>query len=131
MDKIDILIDMLNAAIPQVPFDRDAVNVDRPDEWGAVELRGASGAQWADGHMIDQKFRIDILLCVEDLGAEWVSDVQDVLNAFDDQVDYLGYSLPERAYLQEIDRAAWRWQCAMFGPLEEVPAMEEEGGQDG
>lgn len=125
MDKIDLLIACLNEHMPDVPFDRDAINVDRPTErWGAAELRRQVAGQWADGHLIDQALGVDLYLCVDDRESAWLADVQDALNEFSDAED-IGYGFAERVYLPAIDRALWRWGISFYGGLE-VPEPEAE-----
>lgn len=125
MDKIDQMIACLHEHAPEIPFDRDALAEDRPgDRWGAVELRGAAGAVWADGRLIDQGFLVELWLCVDDLDSEWLEDIQEALAEYGETED-IGYGLAERVYLPDIDRTLWRWTVTIYGGLT-VEEPEEE-----
>lgn len=125
MDKIDQMIACLHGHAPEIPFDRDALAEDRPgDRWGAVELRGAAGAVWADGRLIDQGFLVELWLCVDDLDSEWLEDIQEALAEYGETED-IGYGLAERVYLPDIDRTLWRWTVTIYGGLT-VEEPEEE-----
>ena len=77
MDRVDQLIDILNRDVGGVVFDRDAIDVDRPENWGAVEARTDGKQQWADGHLIDEAHRMDVYLCVSDREADWSAKMND------------------------------------------------------
>lgn len=117
MDKLDRLIDLLNARIPEIPFGKDAMDEDCPDDWGAVELRRQQGAQWADGHMIDATYQAEVLLCVNDRESSYLDAVQAALEEYD-QEEPIVWQLPERVYLYDLNRILWRWNVTLFGPLE-------------
>ena len=116
MDRVDQLIDILNREITQVSFDRDAIDVDRPEEWGAVELRRSAG-QWADGHLVDESYRADVFLCVNDRESDWAEKMNSAFRCFDDEVEDLGWTLSDRTYLPELDRLLWKWAVVIYGPL--------------
>lgn len=120
MDKLDRLIDLLNDRIPEIPFGRDAMDEDCPDDWGAVELRRQTDAQWADGHLIDAKYQAEVLLCAADRGSEWLDAVQETLERYDEE-DPIQWTLPERVYLYDLNRILWRWQVTLYSPLEVSP----------
>lgn len=117
MDRVDQLIDILNRDVSGVVFDRDAIDVDRPEDWGAVELRPDAKQQWADGHLVGEAHRLDVYLCVSDREADWAEKVNSAFLAFDDEVDDIGWQLADRGYLPELDRILWRWSVTLFGPL--------------
>lgn len=130
MDRIDQLIDILNREITDISFDRDAIDVDRPDEWGAVELRRESNI-WADGHPVDSITRADVFLCVNGRESDWAEKMRDAFLCFDDEVEDIGWTLSDRTYLPELDRLLWKWAVVIYGPLDvpappEAPAEPEE-----
>lgn len=97
-----------------VPFQVDAWKNKAPSNYGVVEMTGQNSAEWADGHMIDQAFTVEITLYVTGSSARWISQVQAVLQALD-----AGYGLPERKWLPDIEKTAWTWKATFYGPLEQ------------
>ena len=96
-----------------VPFQVDAWKNKAPSNYGVVELTGQNSAEWADGHMIDQAFTVEITLYVTGPAAKWIDWVQIVLDDMD-----AGYSLPERRWLPDIEKTAWTWRATFYGPVE-------------
>ena len=76
-DLIDQLIDDLNDGVDGITFDRDVLDTDRPDDWGAVELTGGV-EEWADGQMVDQETSADVWVCVSEKGTRVKRQVQRV-----------------------------------------------------
>lgn len=131
MDWIDRLIDILNGVMDgDVSFDRDATDVDRPDNWGAVELRGEAETVWADDQPIDSIWTADVYLCVTDRESGWITRVGEALRLFDAETPCT-WSMPERGYLPELDRILWRWQVRIYGPLEMPEGAAPAGGGAG
>ena len=122
-DLIDELIDALNDGVPEVTFDRDVLDTNRPDDWAAVELSGQDDAEWADGQLIDQSLTADIWVCVSDRGSGVKRRVQSVLRDFCPEKQ-IGWRLVSRAYLYDLDKVMWRWMLSIDGPL--APAAPEE-----
>lgn len=128
MDRIDQLIDCLNAGLAGgAVFDRDAVDVDRPDNWGAVELRAESETQWADDSPIDTISTCDVYLCVDDRESHWGADVVLALEAFDELAPCY-WQQTGREYVPELDRILWKWQVRILVPLE-IPDGEIQDGE--
>lgn len=118
MDRIDQMLNLLGEAIPEVIWERDAADVARPEDWGAAELRSAPEIQWADGRPIDTVWLIDLYLAVGDRESEWQSQVEDVLSAFDENVEFITWELKERSWQPQIQKALWIWGVRLYGPLE-------------
>lgn len=119
-DLIDLLIDDLNDGVDGVTFDRDVLDTDRPDDWGAVEMTGDNAGEWADGKLIDQTVTLDIWVCVSERGSRIRTEVQDVLQAFADNHE-IGWKFVSRNYLYDLDKVMWRWTVTLWGPIE-MPA---------
>jgi len=130
-DLIDLLIDDLNDGVNGVNFDRDVLETNRPDDWGALELSGEDNAEWADGVLIDQTLTADLWVCVSDSGSRIKRQVQNVLKAFCKE-HQAGWKLLSRAYLYDLNKVMWRWQISIDGPLGEDPEEEdpEEEAED-
>ena len=129
-DLIDELIDQLNDGVPGVTFDRDVLETDRPEDWGAVELTAEDDSEWADGVMIDQVLAADVWLCSGNHGSRIKRKVQAVLRRFGAEDD-AGWKLISRNYIYDLDKydldkIVWRWRVTMWAPLEE----DEEDAQD-
>lgn len=119
---IDGLVKALNR-IDGLTFYRDARMENAPERnYGVVRLAGESASQWADGNMIEQGFALFVNVFVKDEDEAWLNLIQETLAAFD-----LGYRLPARNYLEEIDAVEWEWSCTLYGPLE----TEVDDGEDG
>ena len=116
MDRIDQIIDALNQAIPEVPFGRDAMEDDTPEDWGAVELAGADHVI-ADGHIIDTDWRVNVWMCVSERETGLEADVGEVLAGLADEW-YSRWECSERSYLYDIDKVMWHWVITVPDPLE-------------
>lgn len=126
-NRLDDLLAALNA-ISGVEFVRDAWINDAPDNYGVLELTGQNNAQWADGHLVDQSFGLQITIYVKDGSDIWADSVQGVL---EDQE--LAYGMPRREYDYGGDSVMWQWTATYYGPLTEIvpdptpePAEETE-----
>ena len=123
-DLIDQLIDQLNDGVPDVTFERDVLETDRPDDWGAVELTGEDDSEWADGTMIDQVLAVDVWVCVTGRGSRIKRKVQAVLRAFGTE-NAAGWKLISRNYIYDLDKVIWRWRVTVWAPLD-----DDEGEMD-
>lgn len=117
-DLIDQLIDQLNDGVPDVTFERDVLETDRPEDWGAVELTGEDDSEWADGILIDQVLAADIWVCVTGRGSRIKRRVQAVLRKFGTEND-AGWKLISRNYIYDLDKVVWRWRVSLWAPLGE------------
>lgn len=117
-DLIDQLIDQLNDGVPDVTFERDVLETDRPEDWGAVELTGEDDSEWADGTMIDQVLAADVWVCVTGRGSRIKRRVQAVLRQFGAEND-AGWKLISRNYIYDLDKVVWRWRVSLWAPLDE------------
>ena len=124
-DRIDDLIDALNDGVDGITFDRDVLDTNRPDDWGAVELTGDDDADWADGTMIDQTVTADIWICVSDRGSWPKRSVQRVLKEFCPEI-VAGWRFVNRAYLYDLDKVMWHWTVSIDGPLAPEDPEDEE-----
>ena len=130
-DAIDDLIAALNEAVGDVlTFERDVLDVERPEDWGAVELVDVVN-EYADGKIIDQMYIVDIWASVSDRSSQWLREIESVLASFGDQ---LRYSLTERAYLHDLKKVMWRWRGELWtlaaAPAPETPAEDPDEDLD-
>ena len=112
VDRINTLLTALNT-ISGIAFVEDAWVEKAPDNYGVVELTGQNASEYADGKLLDQGFSVRITIYVTGGSHSWVEAVQDVLTAQD-----VGFSLPTREYLQDINKVSWVWNCSILGPVE-------------
>ncbi len=106
-DAIDALIAALNSAMGNtLTFERDVLDVERPEDWGAVEMTDVINEE-ADGRIIDQCWEIDLWACVSDRSSEWLQRIETVLAGFGGRMHY---HLHERAYLHDLKKVLWRWK---------------------
>ena len=122
-DAIDDLIAALNDAVGDVlTFERDVLDVERPEDWGAVELVDTVN-EYAAGRIIDQMYIVDIWASVSDRSSQWLREIESVLASFGDK---LRYSLTERAYLHDLKKVMWRWRGELWSlAAEPVPEDDE------
>ena len=125
-DLIDLLIDALNDGVPGITFDRDVLETDRPEDWGAVELTAEDNSEWADGNMIDQVLAADVWLCSANHGSRIKRKVQAALRRFGAAYD-AGWKLISRNYIYDLDKIVWRWRVTLWAPLEEDEEEESQG----
>ena len=120
-DPIDALIARLNEATAEsgLVFERDALDIERPEDWGAVEMTGTRD-EWADGKIIDRTWILDIWAGVSDRGTEWLAAVENVLRAYGDR---LWYRLQDRGYLHDVKKVLWNWRVE----LDWVPEADADG----
>ena len=110
-DAIDRLIADLNEEMgDDLTFERDVLDVDRPEDWGAVELTGVLN-EYADGQVIDQIYKVDVWASVSTRESGWLQRIEGVLKSYG---DHLGYYLKERAYLHDLEKVLWRWECQLW-----------------
>ena len=128
-DLIDQLIDDLNDGVNGVTFDRDVLDTDRPDDWGAVELSGDAYEEWADGVMVDQELSADIWVCVSERGSRVKRAVQAVLRQYARNHE-AGWRFVRRAYLYDLDKVLWQWTVNIIGPLAADEEDEDETPSD-
>lgn len=125
-DAIDALIEALNAETGEVlTFERDALDVDRPEDWGAVEFVRVKNL-YADDRVIDQCYQLEIWACVSDRDSEWLQRIEGVLDA---QGDRLSYKFIGRDYLHNLKKALWHWAVTLWdldAPEEPEPETETE-----
>ena len=112
VDRINTLLTALNT-ISGIAFVEDAWVEKAPDNYGVVELTGQNASEYADGKLLDQGFSVRITIYVTGGSHSWVEAVQDVLTAQD-----VGFSLPTREYIQDINKVSWVWNCSILGPVE-------------
>lgn len=117
-DQIDELIADLNDGVEGVTFDRDVLETDRPEDWGAVELSGQDDSEWADGTLIDQALTADVWVCLSDRGSRVKRQVQAVLTAYCGERQ-AGWRLVNRAWLYDLNKVMWHWSVSIDGPLAE------------
>lgn len=108
-DMIDALIDALNAGVEDIQFDRDILETNRPEAWGAVEMGGEEASDWADGSMVDQVVAIDIWVCAQEHGSRIRRAVQKVLRGWALSIPDAGWKFAGRQYVYELDKVLWRW----------------------
>lgn len=130
-DAIDDLIAALNDAVGDlVTFERDVLDVERPEDWGAVELVDTVN-EYADGKIIDQMYIVDIWASVSDRSSQWLREIEQVLAGFGDK---LRYSLAERAYLHDLKKVMWRWRGELWtldaAAAPETPAEDPDEDLD-
>ena len=126
VDAVDLMVSKLNE-INGLDFARDAWENKAPNNYGVVELQGTPMAMWADGHLIDQGWRIRLTIYVAGGSDAWVQTVQGKLDELDDQLDLI-YSLPEREYAYDINKVRWAWDVTIFGPLEWTEEVVVQSG---
>ena len=125
VDVIANLLTELNT-ISGIDFVEDAWVEKAPDNYGVVELTGQNGSEYADGKLVEQSFGIRISIYVSGGSHSYIEAVQNVLTAFD-----IGFSMPTREYLQDINKVSWVWNCTLFGPIEYTVETEVETPVDG
>ena len=108
-DGIDALISALNAATGGgLTFERDVLDTDRPEDWGAVELTGID-YEYADGKVIDRLLKMDVWASVSDRGSDWLTLIEGVMAA-----QGVSFKLKERAYLHDLRKVLWRWEATLW-----------------
>ena len=112
VDIIASLITALNT-IDGLAFVEDAWVEKAPANYGVVELIGQNTSEYADGKLIEQGFGVRITIYVTGGSHAWIDAVQSILTAQD-----IGFSMPTREYLQDINKVSWVWNCSIFGPVE-------------
>ena len=109
-----------------IPFKVDAWENNPPLHYGVVELTGQNSAEWADGHMIDQAFEVEITLYAAGTSMKWIDKIQGVLDKME-----AGYGMPRRAWLPDIRKTCWVWKAAFLYPMDWKESEEDEKhGQD-
>ena len=114
MDPTDVianLVTLLNQ-IEGLEFVEDAWVEKAPDNYGVVELTGQIAAEYGDGHVLDQAYRVRITIYVTGGSHAWIQSVQSVLDGLD-----IIYTMPQREYLQDINKVSWVWDAEILSPI--------------
>ena len=124
LTTVDVIANLLTAlnTISGIDFVEDAWVEKAPDNYGVVELTGQNGSEYADGKLVEQSFGIRITIYVTGGSHAYIEAVQNVLTSFD-----IGFSMPTREYVQDINKVSWVWNCTVFGPIEYT--VETPGGE--
>lgn len=121
VDKINTLLTALNT-IDGIEFQEDAWYEKAPQNYGVVEVTGEAGGDHADGRKVAQAVNIRITIYVTGASHLWIEAVQNVLKSLD-----LGYTMPQREYLQDIKKVMWVWNTRMRTPLVYTPEAVGNG----
>lgn len=111
VDVVEALITALNT-IPGIEFAEDAWFRKAPNDYGVVEVTGEAGNDYADGVKTAQSLAVRITIYVSGGSHAWISAVQGVLDA-----QKLWYTMPQREYLQDINKVMWVWNTRLRRPL--------------
>lgn len=110
-DKVQDLITALNT-IEGIDFTEDAWVEKAPANYGVVELTGESANDYADGIKIAQAFAVRVTAYVTGGSHQWITTIQGVLDA-----QNITYSMPQRDYLDDIQKVRWIWNCQIRMPV--------------
>jgi hypothetical protein len=126
-DAIDLLIERLNAATEgKITFERDVLDVNRPEDWGAVEMTGPA-YEYADGKVIDQYYPVDVWASVSDRSSKWLRVIEGAMAGLG-----ISYTLVQRSYLHDLNKVMWRWQAQLWSlDPADYPEAESDGETDG
>ena len=121
VDKIETLLTALNT-IDGLDFMEDAWVEKAPQNYGVVEVMGEIGGDHADGRRVAQVIGVRITIYVSGGSHAWISAVQGILDA-----QKLPYSMPQREYLQDINKVMWVWNTRIRTPLISTPEAVANG----
>ena len=121
VDKVDTLLTALNT-IDGLDFVEDAWVEKAPQNYGVLEVTGEIGGDHADGRRVAQVIGIRITIYVSGGSHTWISAVQSILDA-----QKLPYSMPQREYLQDINKVMWVWNTRIRTPLISTPEAVGNG----
>lgn len=111
VDRIAQLLTALNA-IEGIDFVEDAWVEKAPNNYGVVEVTGEIGGDHADGRKVAQAVNVRITIYVSGGSHLWLEEVQNVLRTLK-----LSYTMPQREYLQDINKVSWVWNTIIRTPL--------------
>ena len=121
VDRIEQLLNALNT-IDGLTFVEDAWEEKAPQNYGVVEVTGEIGGDHADGRKVAQAVNVRITIYVSGGSHLWITAVQGVLDSMK-----LPYSMPQREYLQDINKVMWVWNTRMKTPLIYTPEAVNNG----
>ncbi len=120
-DRVAELLDALNT-IEGIDFVEDAWVEKAPQNYGVVEVVSEAAGDYADGLKIAQNFLVRITIYVAGGSHHWIQAVQSVLDGLN-----IGYTMPQREYLQDINKVSWVWNTRIRMPVIYTPEAVSNG----
>lgn len=118
---IDI-VDLITAKLDEmegISITRDAWENEAPEQYGVIEMDEEPIQQIADGHVIDETYRLTLTLYVNGSSDAWADNVREKLDELESAYEWLdiGCRMIMHQFVFSIGKVRWAFRLTVPGPL--------------
>ena len=118
---IDI-VDLITAKLDEmegISITRDAWENEAPEQYGVIEMDEEPIQQIADGHVIDETYRLTLTLYVNGSSDTWADNVREKLDELESAYEWLdiGCRMIMHQFVFSIGKVRWAFRLTVPGPL--------------
>ena len=118
---IDI-VDLSTAKLDEmegISVTRDAWENEAPEQYGVIEMDEEPMQISADGHVIDENYRLTLTLYVNGSSDAWADNVREKLDGLESAYEWLdiGCRMIMHQFVFSIGKVRWAFRLTVPGPL--------------
>ena len=118
---IDI-VDLITAKLDEmegISVTRDAWENEAPEQYGVIEMDEEPMQISADGHVIDENYRLTLTLYVNGSSDTWADNVREKLDELESAYEWLdiGCRMIMHQFVFSIGKVRWAFRLTVPGPL--------------
>lgn len=118
---IDI-VDLITAKLDEmegISITRDAWENEAPEQYGVIEMDEEPMQISADGHVIDENYRLTLTLYVNGSSDAWADNVREKLDELESAYEWLdiGCRMIMHQFVFSIGKVRWAFRLTIPGPL--------------
>lgn len=118
---IDI-VDLITAKLDEmegISITRDAWENEAPEQYGVIEMDEEPMQISADGHVIDENYRLTLTLYVNGSSDAWADNVREKLDELESAYEWLdiGCRMIMHQFVFSIGKVRWAFRLTVPGPL--------------
>jgi len=118
---IDI-VDLITAKLDEmegISVTRDAWENEAPEQYGVIEMDEEPMQISADGHVIDENYRLTLTLYVNGSSDAWAGNVREKLDELESAYEWLdiGCRMIMHQFVFSIGKVRWAFRLTVPGPL--------------
>lgn len=118
---IDI-VDLITAKLDEmegISVTRDAWENEAPEQYGVIEMDEEPMQISADGHVIDENYRLTLTLYVNGSSDAWADNVREKLDELESAYEWLdiGCRMIMHQFVFSIGKVRWAFRLTVPGPL--------------
>jgi len=118
---IDI-VDLITAKLDEmegISITRDAWENEAPEQYGVIEMDEEPMQISADGHVIDENYRLTLTLYVNGSSDAWADNVREKLDELESAYEWMdiGCRMIMHQFVFSIGKVRWAFRLTVPGPL--------------